>query len=53
MTSRDLVQTDAEWEAEDCAGQRGDDLRHGQPGSDLLRCCAQRERDCAGASRTV
>jgi hypothetical protein len=31
---RDLVQTEAQWQAEDRAGQRRDDLRHGQPGSE-------------------
>jgi hypothetical protein len=51
VMGRDLEQTDAEWEAEDRAGQGGDDLRHGQPGSDLLGCCTQRQRHCGGASR--
>jgi hypothetical protein len=55
VMGRDLEQTDAEWEAEDRAGQGGDDLRHGQPGSDLLGCCAQRQRHAEArlASRTV
>jgi hypothetical protein len=47
------MQTDAEREAEDRAGQRGDDLRQDQPGSDLLRRCTQRQRHSRSASRTV
>jgi hypothetical protein len=48
---RDLEQADAEREAEDRAGQRGDDLCHDQPGPDLLRGSAQRERHCQGDQR--
>ena len=53
--SRDHEQADPEREAEDRAGQRGDDLCHGQPGPDLLRGCPSTSvtAEARLASRTV